>query len=62
MKDRLEEFISDNRDQFDLYEPDEKLWSGIESDIRPRRTHSIAKRGIIYVTEDAKSGVVYFIS
>ena len=48
MKDRLEEFISENRDQFDLYEPDEKLWAEIESDIRPRKISRIGWKGIMW--------------
>lgn len=30
MKDRLEEFVRSQREQFDVFEPDEKLWKGIE--------------------------------
>jgi hypothetical protein len=30
MKDRLEEFVRSQREQFDMFEPDEKLWMGIE--------------------------------
>lgn len=37
MKDRLEQFISDHRDQFDLHEPDPNLWQGIESGITSRK-------------------------
>ena len=48
MKDRLEQFISDNRDQFDLHEPDEKLWAGIESNIRKKRTVRIGWQGIAW--------------
>lgn len=48
MKDRLEQFISDNRDQFDLYEPDEKLWAGIESGIRGRKTFRIGWKGVLW--------------
>ena len=48
MKDRLEEFISENRDQFDLYEPDDKLWSGIEPMIHPKKTSRIGWKGIMW--------------
>ncbi|MFC2115286.1 hypothetical protein ACFLTU_02335 [Bacteroidota bacterium] len=48
MKDRLEQFISDNRDQFDLYEPDEKLWAGIESNVPRGRTARIGWKGVLW--------------
>ena len=48
MKDRLEQFISDNRDRFDLHEPDEKLWAGIESNIRGRKTFRIGWKGVMW--------------
>ena len=31
MNDRLEDFIKNNRDEFDIYTPDEKLWEGIKA-------------------------------
>lgn len=48
MKDRLEEFISDHRDRFDLYEPDEQLWSGIEKRITNKKSHRIGWKGIAW--------------
>lgn len=48
MKDRLEQFISDNRDQFDLFEPDEKLWEGIESGISRKRTFRVGWKGVLW--------------
>ncbi len=48
MKDRLEQFISKNRDQFDLYEPDEKLWAGIESGITQKKTFRIGWKGVMW--------------
>ena len=47
MKDRLEQFISNNRDQFDLFEPDEKLWSGIESTVNQKKTFRIGWKGVV---------------
>ena len=38
MKDRLEQFINENREQFDPFEPDEKLWSGIQNNISMQPT------------------------
>jgi len=48
MKDRLEQFISDNRDHFDPHEPDEKLWSGIESNIQGKKTFRIGWKGVMW--------------
>ena len=48
MKDRLEKFISDNRDQFDLFEPDDGLWSGIESGEKQKRSFRIGWKAVIW--------------
>ena len=48
MKDRLEQFIHDNRDQFDPYEPDEKVWAGMEPRIRQKKTFRIGWKGLIW--------------
>ena len=48
MKDRLEQFISDNKDQFDLFEPDEKLWTGIESGIRQKKSFRIGWKTVLW--------------
>jgi len=48
MKDRLEKFISDNRDQFDLFEPDEKLWTGIESGIHQKKPFRIGWKTVLW--------------
>ena len=48
MKDRLEQFISDNREQFDLYQPDEKLWKGIESNVPGIRSSGIGWKGVLW--------------
>lgn len=39
MKDRLEEFIRDNREAFDDKEPSEKVWTNISASLRMRRTN-----------------------
>ena len=39
MKDRLEEFVKSRSAEFDLHEPDPKLWKGIERSISSRRTY-----------------------
>jgi hypothetical protein len=48
MKDRLEKFISENRDQFDLHEPDDRLWAGIESNVQDKKTIRIGWKGIVW--------------
>lgn len=48
MKDRLEKFISENRDRFDLYQPDDRLWARIKSGIQPTRTFRIGWKGVLW--------------
>ncbi len=48
MKDRLEQFISDHRDQFDLHEPDDRLWAGIESKISGKKTLRISWKVVMW--------------
>lgn len=48
MKDQLEQFISEHRDQFDLFEPDEKLWTGIESGLSPKKTIHTGWKGVMW--------------
>jgi len=36
-RDRLEQFIAENRDQFDLYDPGDKVWNDISSRVHKRR-------------------------
>ena len=40
MEDKLEKFIREHRADFDLREPDPKLWTKIEKNIRPKRSIS----------------------
>lgn len=37
-EDRLEQFIAENREQFDLYDPDEKVWKKISKTIHRKRS------------------------
>lgn len=41
MKDRLEEFVHSQREEFDVYEPDERLWKGVEKKMDKHRKKSI---------------------
>jgi len=38
MKDRLEEFVRNHSEEFDILEPRQELWKNIEKSIKPRRT------------------------
>jgi hypothetical protein len=38
-RDRLEQFIAENRDQFDLYDPGEKVWNGIKNRVQRKRRY-----------------------
>ena len=39
MKDRLEEFVKENREGFDSEVPRRDLWSKIESELEKKETH-----------------------
>ncbi len=38
MKDRLEKFILENREEFDMHEPGQGIWEKIEKNIKPKKT------------------------
>lgn len=38
MRDKFEEFVRNNSSEFDIYEPSEKLWKGVEKRIAPTKT------------------------
>jgi hypothetical protein len=38
MKDKLEKFVIKNREEFDFYEPDSRIWNKIKSNIRSGRS------------------------
>jgi hypothetical protein len=38
MKDKLEKFILENREKFDLHEPGEGIWEKIEKNIKPKKS------------------------
>lgn len=41
MKDRLEEFVKENRSDFDLYEPPKKVWETINSNVKQTKIRRI---------------------
>ncbi len=38
MKDKLEKFVLSNREEFDSYDPDPKIWDRIKSNLRPGKS------------------------
>jgi hypothetical protein len=48
MKDHLEQFIAENRDQFDIFEPDQRLWKGIHSRVIRKKAFQIGTKGILW--------------
>jgi hypothetical protein len=38
MKDKFEEFVRENSSGFDIYEPSDELWQGIQKRIKPERS------------------------
>lgn len=38
MKDKLEKFIQENREAFDIHEPRPEIWDKIEKNIRPKKS------------------------
>jgi len=66
-KDKLEQFISENRDQFDVYDPDDRVWNGINSRINKSRKLPSLKQviwwaAIIIVTFTASFLLQEFLS
>ncbi len=51
MSDRLEKFIQDNREEFDLQVPEPRLWNGIEKNIRKtkkiRFTYYLSRAAVV---------------
>jgi len=48
MKDNLEQFIAENRDQFDLSDPDQRLWKNIQSRASRKKAFHIGTKGILW--------------
>jgi hypothetical protein len=56
MKDNLENFISQNRDEFDMFEPSNKMWEKIEGNIERQ-----AKTGVNWKRVLSRAAVVLVI-
>ena len=48
MRDNLENFITQNRDEFDMFEPSAKMWEKIEGNIERQAKTGINFRRILY--------------
>lgn len=48
MKDRLEDFIEQNKDEFDIYEPGEQVWEKIETNKNSKKKRKISVSAIIW--------------
>ena len=58
MKDKLEQFVKENRESFDIHEPDLNIWNKIEKNIKPKK--KINWYG--YINKAAIIIVVFFAS
>ncbi len=62
MKDKLEKFILDNREEFNIHEPPKGLWNKIEKNIRPEKRinwHMVLGRAAAVVIIFAASYLVH---
>jgi hypothetical protein len=60
MKDRLESFIADNKDQFDLYEPSEKVWENLNG--RKRKSGISMQKISFYLIRIAAVMLIFIAS
>ncbi len=58
MKDRLEEFVSNHRQDFDLLEPDARLWAGIEKKLDKSRKRRLG----FYISRVAAVVAIFMLS
>ncbi len=66
-KDKLEQFVSENRDQFDVYDPDDRVWNGINARINKGRKMPSLKQviwwaAVILITFSASFLLQEFLS
>ena len=48
MNDKLENFIGEHREEFDLFEPGEQIWKGISARLKRQKRHRIGTRVILW--------------
>ena len=58
MKDRLENFIRDHRQDFDLFEPADAMWEGIEKKMDKGKSH----RFTYYLSRAAAVAAIFILS
>lgn len=58
MKDRLEKYVLEHRDEFDMLEPSDALWQGIEKKMRKGKKRSIR----FYASRVAAVAAIFIVS
>ena len=58
MKDRLEEYIRERRQDFDIFEPDARLWEGVEKKMKKGRKKHLG----YYVSRVAAVAAIFMLS
>lgn len=58
MNDRLEDFVRDHRDEFDMLEPDLELWQGVEKKMKRGRKHTFR----YYLSRTAAVAAIFVLS
>lgn len=58
MEDRLEKFVMEHRDEFDVLEPTDALWQGIEKKMKKGKTRSIR----FYASRVAAVAAIFVVS
>ena len=58
MKDRLENFVRDHNNEFDIFEPGDELWKGIEKKMDKGKTHRIT----FYLSRAAAVAAIFVLS
>jgi len=58
MKDRLEDFVRDHRQDFDMFEPNDELWAGIEKKMDKTRKHNFK----FYLSKAAAVAAIFVLS
>lgn len=58
MKDRLEKYVIEHRDEFDMLEPNDALWQGIEKKMKKEKNHSLR----FYSSRIAAVAAIFIVS
>jgi hypothetical protein len=58
MKDRLEKYVIEHRDEFDMLEPNDALWQGIEKKMKKEKNYTLR----FYTSRVAAVAAIFIIS